>query len=155
MKKQLFFENTRLLSDAFGIIPLMYGSLGLEYRTGESLNADDIDILIPKAFLSDKWEEFRNVLEKNGYILIDEHEHTFDKDGVHYSYAQAEELEAVAGIPVTEIETIRTEEVSFGLLSLEQYLRVYSASVKDGYRVSVRNKKDSEKIEFIRELMKK
>ena len=41
-KKQAFFDNTKLLSSKFGIIPLMYGSLGLEYLTGESMNADDI-----------------------------------------------------------------------------------------------------------------
>ncbi len=155
MKKQLFFKNAELLSAALGIMPLMYGSLGLEYLTGENLNADDIDILIPQAFLSDRWENFRAVLEDNGYMLIDEHEHTFEKDGIHYSYAKLEELEAFAGIHANEIETVRTENVSFRVLSLEQYLKVYSASVKDGYRVNIRNKKDSEKIAFIQERLKK
>lgn len=60
MKKHAFLENARLLGDAFGITPLMYGSLG-------------------------------------------------------------------------------------------QYLKVYTASAKDGYRVNVRNKKDLDKIAFIRE----
>ena len=48
MKKSIFFENAKLLSDKLAIIPLMYGSLGLEYITDQSLNADDIDILIKK-----------------------------------------------------------------------------------------------------------
>ena len=43
MKKQCFFENARLLNERFGIVPLMYGSLGLEYITNETLNVDDID----------------------------------------------------------------------------------------------------------------
>ena len=54
MKKSLFFENAKLLFDKFGIIPLMYGSLGLEYLTGENLNSDDIDILIPNIFITEK-----------------------------------------------------------------------------------------------------
>ena len=36
MKKAMFFENAKLLYDKFGIVPLMYGSLGLEYITNEN-----------------------------------------------------------------------------------------------------------------------
>ena len=35
MKKAMFFENAKLLYDKFGIVPLMYGSLGLEYITNK------------------------------------------------------------------------------------------------------------------------
>ena len=71
MKKTMFFENARLLYDRFGIIPLMYGSFGLEYITKENLNSDDIDILIPSIFINEKWNEFKNVLTDIGYVLID------------------------------------------------------------------------------------
>ena len=152
-KKCAFFKNAQLLSDAMGIIPLMYGSLGLEYLTGENLNADDIDVLIPKTFIVERWSEFKAVLEKNGYILIDEHEHTFEKEGIHYSYAQIEELEFFADICLSDIATFSMEDVRFKLLSLQQYLKVYTASAKDGYRVNVREKKDAEKIAFIEGLL--
>lgn len=150
-KVAAFLENAQLLSDLFEITPLMYGSLGLEYRTGEDLDADDIDILIPKKFLLDGWEEFKTMLEYDGYTLTDEHEHTFVKNGVEYSYAQIEELEPFAGVVLSEIETLEREGVRFKLLSLQQYLQVYTASSKDGYRMNVKNKQDSEKIELIRE----
>lgn len=150
-KISCFFQNTRLLQKVLGIVPLMYGSLGLEYLTGENLNADDLDILIPRTFLTDRWNEFRTVLEHHGYTLIDEHEHTFEKDGIHYSYAQMEELESFAGIPLSQIEIHQVESLRFRLLSLEQYLKVYTASAKDGYRIEVRGKKDAEKIAFIQQ----
>lgn len=149
MKINEFFENAQLLSEKLGIVPLMYGSLGLEYLTGENLNADDIDILIPEAFLSERWNELKGVLEENGYILIDGSEHTFEKNGLHCSYASIEELESFADISVSDISLLKQGEVSFRLLSLEQYLNVYTASAKDGYRVEVRHKKDSDKIKFI------
>jgi len=38
-------------------------------------------------------------------------------------------------------------------LSLEQYLKVYTASSKDGYRMNVKNKQDTEKIGLIRMLL--
>lgn len=155
IKKKAFFENAQLLSNSFGIAPLMYGSLGLEYLTGENLNADDIDILIPKIFTTERWTLFKNVMEKHGYTLIDEHEHTFEKEGIHYSYAQIEELESFAGICISEIATLNTGDFCFKLLSLPQYLKVYDASSKDGYRVNVREKKDADKIAFIKSQLHK
>lgn len=151
-KLSAFLENAILLANSSDITPLLYGSLGLEYLTGKSLNADDIDILIPKTFLTDRWNDFQYVLSRNGYTLIDEHEHTFEKNGIHYSYAQIEELENFAGILIDDIKIVTVDELSFKLLSLPQYLKVYTASAKDGYRANVRNKKDNEKIKFIEEL---
>ncbi len=148
-KFPLFLDNARLLQKSFDIIPLLYGSLGLEYLTGEDLNSDDIDILIYEKYLTDRWDEFKTTLEKEGYVLIDEHEHTFCKDGVCYSYASIEELYSFAGIPLTKLGVKTVEDVKFRLLTLEQYQTVYRASSKDGYRVKVRNKKDKEKLKFI------
>ena len=148
-KFKLFFENARLLSDKFGIVPLLYGSLGLEYLTGDALNADDIDILVPRVFITERWHEFKAILEERGYVLADEHEHTFVRDGVAYSYADIEDIEPFAGINTEDIETYEADGVRFLLLSLEQYLAVYKQSSKDGYRVNVRQKKDADKIRFI------
>ena len=154
MKKAAFFENAKLLMDKLAIIPLMYGSLGLEYITGESLNSDDIDILIPEVFLKERWEEFKNLLTDQGYILIDEHEHAFQKNGIHYAYASIEELESFAKINLSEIEQQNNDGIWLKLLSLEQYLKVYSVSAKDGYRINVRKKKDNDKIAFIENRLK-
>ena len=148
-KFNLFLENTRLLSDKFGIVPLLYGSLGLEYLTGDILGVDDIDILVPRVFITERWHEFKAVLEERGYVLVDEHEHTFVRDGVAYSYADIEDLESFAGIHAEDIEMHEVYDVRFMLLTLEQYLAVYQKSSKDGYRVNVRQKKDADKIRFI------
>ena len=148
-KFNLFLENARFLSDKFDILPLLYGSLGLEYLTGGVLGADDIDILIPHVFITDRWHEFKELLEAQGYVLADEHEHTFVRDGVAYSYADIEDLESFAGIRMKDIEMREADGVRFLLLSLEQYLAVYKQSSKDGYRVKVRKKKDVDKIRFI------
>ena len=148
-KFNLFLENARLLSDKLGIVPLLCGSLGLEYLTGNALDVDDIDILVPRVFITDRWQEFKAVLEEHGYVLVDEHEHTFVRDGVAYSYADIEDLESFAGINTEDIKMYEVDDVRFLLLSLEQYLAVYQKSSKDGYRVNVRQKKDADKIRFI------
>ena len=148
-KFNLFLENARFLSDKFDIVPLLYGSLGLECLTGDDLNADDIDILVPRIFITQRWHEFKVLLEAQGYDIADEYEHTFVRDGVAYSYADIEDLEPFAGINTEDIEMYEADGVSFLLLSLEQYLAVYRQSSKDGYRVNVRQKKDADKIRFI------
>ena len=148
-KFNLFLENARLLSDKFGIVPLLYGSLGLEYLTGDALGVDDINILVPRVFITERWHEFKVLLEVQGYVLADEHEHTFVRDGVAYSYADIEDLESFAAINTEDIKMYEVDDVRFLLLSLEQYLAVYQKSSKDGYRVNVRQKKDADKIKFI------
>ena len=148
-KFNLFLENARLLSDKIDVLPLLYGSLGLEHLTGDALGADDIDILVPRAFINERWQEFKAVLEEYGYVLADEHEHTFVRDGVAYSYADIEDLESFSGIHAEDIEMHEVDGVCFMLLTLEQYLAVYQKSSKDGYRVNVRQKKDADKIRFI------
>ena len=148
-KFNLFLENARFLSDKFGIVPLLYGSLGLEYLTGDALGVDDIDILVPRVFITERWHEFKAILEAQGYVLTDAHEHTFVRDGVVYSYADIEDLEPFSGINTEDIEMHEVDGVRFLLLSLEQYLAVYKRSSKDGYRVNVRQKKDADKIRFI------
>ena len=148
-KFNIFLENVRLLSDKFDIVPLLYGSLGLEYLTGDDLGSDDIDILVPRVFITERWHEFKALLEARGYVLTDAHEHTFVRDGVAYSYADIEDLEVFAGIRMKDIEMRKVDGVRFLLLSLEQYLAVYQKSSKDGYRVNVRQKKDADKIKFI------
>ncbi len=148
-KFNLFLENARLLSNDLGMVPLLYGSLGLEYLTGNDLGADDIDILVPCVFITERWHEFKELLEAQGYALTDEHEHTFVRDGVTYSYADIEDLESFAGIRMKDIEMREADGVNFLMLSLEQYLAVYKQSSKDGYRVNVRQKKDADKIRFI------
>ena len=148
-KFNLFLENAQFLSDKFDILPLLYGSLGLEYLTGDILGVDDIDILVPRVFITDRWQEFKAVLEERGYVLTDEHEHTFVRDGVAYSYSDIEDIEPFAGINTEDIEMHEVDDIRFLLLSLEQYLAVYKKSSKDGYRVNVRQKKDADKIRFI------
>ena len=148
-KFNLFLENARLLSDKFDIVPLVYGSLGLEYLTGDVIGVDDIDILVPCVFITERWHEFKSLLEAQGYVLADEHEHAFVRDCVTYSYADIEDLEVFAGINLEDIEMHEVDGVRFLLLSLEQYLAVYKRSSKDGYRVNVRQKKDADKIRFI------
>ena len=156
VKFKKFLENAKLLNERFRIIPLLYGSLGLEQITTSDLNSDDIDILVPQDFLSDDgWFLFVEFLESNGYSLVDEHEHTFIKDDTEYSYAAIENLKTFADIDPKDIGIYEKHGVKYKSLSLDQYLIVYQRSLQDDYRVNVFKKKeqDEEKISFIKSKM--
>ena len=143
-----------MLNDKFNIVPLLSGSLGLEVLTNITFNADDIDILVPQVFVTgERGSEFRSFLENNGYELTDEHEHTFRKDGVDYSYASVEGLKDFADIDIRDINIRNSSGTEYMLLSLEQYLKVYIKSSEDGYRMNVKEKQDNKKIELIKSLL--
>lgn len=151
-KWKLFLKIARTLNRR-GVTPLLYGSLGLWHRTSEAISADDIDVLLPETWLSEQWSAFQTLLQAEDWRLIDAHEHTFEKRGVHCSFAALEELETFAGIPIPEIETRTESGAKYRLLSVKQYLAVYKASAKDGYRVNTRGKKDAEKIALLEKLV--
>ncbi len=156
IKFKKFLENAQLLNGQFRIIPLLYGSLGLEQVTSSDLNSGDIDILIPGEFVNgEHWVPFIEFLESNGYTLIDEHEHTFIKDETEYSYAPIENLKSFADIDPKDIGIYEKQGVRYKSLSLDQYLTVYQRSLQDEYRVNVFKKKeqDEEKISFIKSKM--
>lgn len=153
-KFDFFLQNAEMINDKFDIIPLLYGSLGLEVLTNITFNADDIDILVPQVFVTgERWKEFRSFLENNGYELTDEHEHTFRKNGVDYSYASVEGLKDFADIDIRDINIRNLSGTEYMLLSLEQYLKVYIKSSEDGYRMNVKEKQDNKKIELIKSLL--
>lgn len=155
MKKKLFLQIAKNLNETLGVVPLLFGSLGLEQRLGEKLNADDIDILIPEEYLDEKWDKIIEVMTALGYSLYDVHEHAFEKDGVSAAFASIENLVPFAGVDTVLIPAVDEDGIRYYLLELEDYLKVYTASSRDGYRRDTKNKNDIEKIELIKRALGK
>ena len=140
MKKREFINIARLLNERLNIVPLLFGSLGLEQRLNKNLNADDIDILIPEVFLNERWESIVALMNGAGYTLYDLHEHSFEKSGLSVAFASIESLTPFAGIDLKQIPVIKEDGVCYYLPGLHDYLKVYKASAKDGYRKNVKTK---------------
>lgn len=149
---QEFFNLASELNNKLNIIPLMYGSLGLEHITSIELAPSDIDILIPNVFINEKWNELKEVVEKLGYRLEDIHEHEFRNDRSRIAFSNIEELETFVGIKERDIMQKEFDQIKYKVLNLEQYEMVYKKSIQDGYRIHTRNKKDQEKLELINRL---
>lgn len=147
--KYEFLNTARVLNEKLDMVPLLYGSLGLEKRLHTDLNADDIDVLIPEVFLNDRWESIVGIMTENGYALYDPQEHAFEKNGVSMAFASIEDLISFAGVDIENIPRVEESGIRYLLLDLSDYLKVYTASLKDGYRKDVKNKNDEQKIELI------
>lgn len=153
--KEKFLHIAKTLNENLNVVPLLFGSLGLEQRLKTDLNADDIDVLIPEKFLNGGWDSIVEVMSKNGYTLYDVHEHAFEKNGLSIAFASIESLASFAGVDVEKIPVVDESGVRYMLLDLQDYLKVYTASLKDGYRKNVKNKNDQQKIDLINQVMKK
>lgn len=148
-----FLFLTRRLNEDLGIIPLLYGSLGLEAITDAELFPLDIDLLIPEVHLTDGWSELERRMASYGYGLVDLHEHEFANGRTKAAFARLEELETFAGIRPDALETVNREGALFRQLTLEQFLRVYRRSSQDGYRSTKKSGKDDDKIRLIEDLL--
>lgn len=149
-----FAAVANTLNKRFNISPLLYGSLGLEALTKIPLYPEDIDLLIPLTFIRERWEELQSELEHQGYELIDRDEHEFSNGQHKIGFSHIEDLEEYAAIDSNDIEQRNYKGATFKLLNLEQYHRVYSRSLQDGYRIDTRGKKDAEKIKLIKGLLR-
>lgn len=155
VKLKKFVELAELLNKSLNIVPLLYGSLGLEVVSGADFNSDDIDILIPKEYIFDGWNLLLSLLENNGYRLIDMHEHTFIKDGYEFSFSFIESLEEHFKLKISDILSVDTDKARYRLLSLEQYLAVYEKFACDEYRISHgKSENDLKKVNYLKERLK-
>lgn len=149
----VFLHIAGLLNKHLSVTPLLYGSLGLGKRLSADLNADDIDVLIPEKYIQSEWDQLISIMNTAGYRLIDEHEHEFGNGNVTVAFAALEGLTSFAGIDIATIPIVEDGGNKFLLLTLYDYLKVYEASSKDGYRKNIKNKQDHIKISLIRKAL--
>ncbi|MGL4992326.1 MAG: hypothetical protein ACRC57_14395 [Sarcina sp.] len=156
MKNKLneFYKVSKILEN-HNIIPLLFGSLGLQQLIEENLNPYDIDILIPSSFIENNWNLLESYMLELGYKLYDLHEHKFNNGSYYIAFASIEDLKPFANINLCDIKTIKNEKASYKLLSLNQYLAVYKKSSIDSYRCSKNNNKDLYKIDLIQKYLNK
>jgi len=153
MLHQEFIHIARGLNKTLDVIPVLYGSLGLEELTGIEFHPQDIDVLVPINFLTEKWDILKSEIESMGYDLIDLHEHEFKKNGVKVGIAFLEDLESFASVDYKHLETVENNGATYHRLSISDYLKVYKRSLLDGYRRTKNNNKDQLKIEILQKLI--
>ena len=136
------------------IKPVVYGSFGVATYLGNFKDFEDIDILIEDEFINDKWVEFRKFFELNDFVLTDEKEHEFKFEGKKVGFASKNILIRDKIInDYSELVHYKNEDAF--TLKPEDFLKAYKYSIKDGYRINTRGKKDNSIIEKLEIYIKK
>lgn len=136
------------------IKPVIYGSFGVATYLGDFKDFEDIDILIEDEFINEKWGEFRKLFELNGFNLINEKEHEFEFEGKKVGFASRDIL-IRDQIIFDYSELVQYKNLDAFTLTPQGFLKAYKFSVKDGYRINTRGKKDGDIIEKLEIYVKK
>jgi len=145
-KFEIFREIAEVLNKKLGVVPVLYGSLGLSRLIKENITINDIDILVPDEFVGEKWGELKKIVEKLGFELSDVSEHEFIRNGQKIAFAEYNNL-ADVDLTIGDLKQSEENGISFYELNLEQYLAVYRYCLHDGYRQTKHS--DKEKIALI------
>ncbi|MFC5449516.1 hypothetical protein [Paenibacillus aestuarii] len=154
--KDLFQEFLKIagnLNNELDIVPVLYGSLGLQMKSGIDFEPEDIDVLVPLKFLNEKWSNLREVVERMGYTFVDLREHEFHKSGIKLAFTFMEDLADFAGVDYRTLETMEMSGVKYHILQVDDFLKVYTRSLSDSYRRTKNNNKDANKIHIIEEML--
>jgi hypothetical protein len=138
-----FLSRILEILSELNIKPVVYGSFGVSLYLGDFKKFEDIDILIEDEFVNNKWVEFRKLFESKGFDLINEKEHEFELDGKRVGFASKNIL-IRDKIIIDYLQLIPYKTKNALTLSPADFLKAYKFSVKDGYRIKKRGKKDKD-----------
>lgn len=153
-KFEIFLEVTKVLNEQ-NIIPVLFGSLGLNKTIGEFSKANDIDFLVPDKLINKNWPDLIESMERLNFELKDEHEHEFQRNSEIVAFGKESDLSDLSGVDPTKLKITEIDNTKFRQLSAEQYLICYQRLSRDKYRQEKRGKADQEKIRLIQEYLKK
>jgi len=138
-----FLSKILEILKTLNIKPVIYGSFGVSYYLGDFKNFEDVDILIEDEFVNNRWGEFRKLFELNGFNLINEKEHEFEFAGKKVGLASKKIL--IRDKIISDYsELIQYENKDAFTLTPGDFLKAYKFSIKDGYRINTRGKKDED-----------
>lgn len=136
------------------IKPIIYGSFGVANYLGNFKDFEDIDLLIEEEFLTNRWEEFKKLFELFGFNLVNEKEHEFEFESKKVGFASKNILIRDKIINHYS-ELVQYKNINAFTLTSEDFLKAYKFSVKDGYRINTRGKKDGDIIKKLEVYNKK
>ena len=147
-KFQAFLEIAKKLNEEFNSLPVLYGSLGLSKAIDRDLETDDIDLLIEDHIFTKELNNIRQLMASLGYKLIDADENTFCRENLKVGIADDGDMVEFSGVNPERL-TVITASANYRVLTAEEYLATYKASLLDSYRRDKHQKNDGVKIELL------
>lgn len=145
-KFKAFLEIARALNK-HGIVPIIYGSLGFYRLIGQELDEiGDTDIVVPNGYVTDKFNELRNMMIEIGYKQDKTYPHEFAKGEGQVGFEPVSDLSDL-NINVGTLKISELEGSKFKELAIEDYLKVYKRNLETHELKVLRIKKKIEVIE--------
>ncbi|KKT44259.1 MAG: Phosphoribosylanthranilate isomerase [Candidatus Collierbacteria bacterium GW2011_GWF2_44_15] len=132
---------------------ILYGSLGVSAYLGNFRDFDDIDLLVDDEFIGEKWSFLKELMSSNGFEISDEKEHEFvNPEGVKVAFAEKSVLiDDNICDPKSDVVKIIIDGVEVNTLSPNSFIKAYTFSSTDGYRIEKRGDSD---LNIVRDLKK-
>lgn len=131
-KFQAFLEISKVLNTN-GVIPVLYGSVGLYRIIGQQDEIDDIDIVVPPVFVKEKFPELVKIMNTLGYEADSKYSHEFVREGERIGF-EPDDLYEFAGIDTDSIKVSEEDGVQFKELSPNDYLKFYKKTLAERER---------------------
>lgn len=129
-KFKIFLEIAGQLNK-YGIFPILYGSLGVA-RLIKVNDVEDIDIIVPDVWLTDKLSEFKKIMKDIGFEQDKDYPHEFNrtkKEG-HVGFALKSSLKKDLGVIPKKIKSTEINGIKFDELSAKDYIMIYEKVIK-------------------------
>lgn len=135
---------------------ILYGSLGVSVYLGNFRLFDDIDLLVPNDYINKKWGYLKQIMTSHGFFISDEHEHEFkNQSGVKVAFAsQNVLLEDDICDPQKDRVIVQVGDVTVQTITKEGFIKAYTFSSTDGYRLEKRDDSDLQIVQKLKSLTK-
>lgn len=150
-KFQSFLDIAKVLNK-HGIIPTLYGSVGLYRIIGQLDEVGDIDIVVPDAYLKDRFNYLADIMKQLGYEKDPLYPHEFTKDAEHIGFESDIELAMYSGLNPASFKNTNVDGIEFKELNAEDYL-VFYQKVAEGRKKKLH--KDQIKIQALFDFLAK
>jgi hypothetical protein len=132
---------------------ILYGSLGVSVYLGNFRDFDDIDLLVDDEYIEGKWSFLKELMLSNGFEVSDEKEHEFiNTDGVKVAFAKKRVLiDDNICDPKSDVVKTIVDGVEINTLKPNCFIKAYTFSSTDGYRIEKRGDSD---LNIVRDLKK-
>lgn len=127
-KFKTFLEVAAMLNK-HGIIPILYGSIGL-YRVVELQDeVDDIDITIPNEILVNRFDDLEKIMKEMNFSRDPDYKHEFLRGDDCVGFELENEL-IEWGIDTHNLKITKINDAQFKELSASDYLNVYTHTLQ-------------------------
>jgi len=150
-KFSIFLEVAEMLNKN-GIIPTLYGSLGLYRLIGQLDEIDDIDIVVPELYLKENFSELKNIMGSIGYRQDKTFPHEFNKGEGQIGFESDIETHKYAESKESDLEVTKIKGITFKEFKAQNYLIFYKKIFEEHV---VKQRKKELKIKALKELLKK